>query len=180
MPELKGSKTEANLQAAFAGESQARNKYTYYSAKAKQQGFEQIGEFFEKTANNEMEHAKLWFKFLHNNDVPETIPNLMDAAAGEHYEWTDMYANFAKTAKEEGFAEIAYYFEEVAKIEKDHEERYNTLRDNVEKGTVFARPTETSWECRKCGHHHKGPAALELCPVCGEKRGYYEIKAFNY
>ena len=180
MPELKGTKTEANLMAAFAGESQARNKYTYYAAKAKKEGYEQIAGLFLVTANNEMEHAKLWFKLLHGGEVPGTMANLKDAAAGENYEWTEMYAGFAKTAKEEGFATIAAMFEGVAKIEKEHEERYLKLLANVEKDEVFARSESKDWECRNCGHIHSGPKALQLCPVCAHPQAFYEIRAVNY
>jgi len=180
MPELKGSKTEANLMAAFAGESQARNKYTYYAAKAKKEGYEQIAGLFLVTAANEMEHAKLWFKLLHGGEVPGTIANLKDAAAGENFEWTDMYAGFAKTAKEEGFGKIAEMFEGVAKIEKEHEERYLKLLANVESGEVFARQGNMDWECRNCGHIHVGPKALDLCPVCSHPRSFFELRAVNY
>jgi len=180
MPDLKGSKTEANLMAAFAGESQARNKYTYYAAKAKKEGYEQIAGLFLVTANNEMEHAKLWFKLLHGGSVPGTMANLKDAAEGENFEWTDMYAGFAKTAKEEGFADIAAMFEGVAKIEKEHEERYLKLLANVEKGEVFARSEGEDWECRNCGHIHSGPKALQLCPVCSHPQSFFEIRAVNY
>ena len=155
MKELKGSQTEANLLAAFAGESQARNKYTYYASKAKKDGYEQIAALFLETAENEKEHAKIWFKLLHDG-MPDTMENLKDAAAGENYEWTDMYAGFAKTAKEEGFDKIAYLFEAVGKIEKEHEERYLKLLENIEKGRVFVRDGEVYWQCRNCGHIHKG------------------------
>ena len=160
--ELKGSKTEANLMAAFAGESQARNKYTYYASKARKDGYEQIAAIFEETANNEKEHAKLWFKELHNGEVPSTLENLKDAAAGENYEWTDMYQEFAKTAKEEGFTRIAYLFEEVAKIEKEHEERYLKLLENVKDGKVFEAGEVKIWKCRNCGHVYIGKDALEV------------------
>ena len=149
---LKGTKTEANLQTAFAGESQARNKYTYYASKAKKEGYEQIAAIFEETAANEKEHAKMWFKLLHDNDIPGTMENLADAAAGENYEWTDMYAQFAKEAKEEGFDRIAYLFEAVGAIEKTHEERYRKLLANVEGGLVFSSEGDAIWECRNCGH----------------------------
>lgn len=178
--ELKGSKTEQNLMAAFAGESQARVKYGYYAAKAKQDGFNQIGELFEETSDNEKEHAKLWFKLLHGGNIPATAVNLQDAAAGEHYEWTDMYATFAQTAKEEGFAKIAYLFEEVAKIEKDHEERYLKLLNNVKEQKVFKRIEKVAWQCANCGHIHFGEAALEVCPVCEHPKAYFRIKATNY
>ena len=163
---LKGSKTEANLMTAFAGESQARNKYTYYASKAKKEGYEQIAAIFTETANNEKEHAKLWFKLLHDGDVPNTEANLADAAAGENYEWTEMYAEFAKIAKEEGFDRIAYLFEAVGKIEKEHEERYRKLLENVKGGLVFSKDGDMVWVCRNCGHIHIGKNAPEVCPVC--------------
>ena len=178
--ELKGSKTEQNLMAAFAGESQARNKYTYYASKAKKDGYEQIAAIFQETADNEKEHAKIWFKLLHGGSVPSTIDNLQDAANGENYEWTDMYAGFAKTAREEGFNHIAYLFEEVGKIEKEHEERYLKLLENVKEGIVFSRDGDKIWKCRNCGHLHIGKEAPELCPVCEHKQAYFEIKAENY
>ena len=178
--ELKGSKTEANLLAAFAGESQARNKYTYYASKAKKEGYEQIAAIFEETAANEKEHAKMWFKLLHGGDIPGTMENLEDAAAGENYEWTDMYAEFAKTAKEEGFDHIAYLFEEVAKIEKEHEERYRKLIGNIEEGIVFSRDGDKIWKCRNCGHIHIGKQAPEVCPVCAHPKSFFELKAENY
>ena len=178
--ELKGSKTEANLLAAFAGESQARNKYTYYASKAKKEGYEQIAALFLETAENEKEHAKLWFKLLHDNDIPTTAVNLKDAAEGENYEWTDMYATFAKEAKEEGFDRIAYLFDAVAKIEKEHEERYLALLSNVEGGVVFSRDGDAVWKCRNCGHIHIGKVAPQLCPVCAHPQSFFEIKAENY
>ena len=178
--ELKGSKTEANLMTAFAGESQARNKYTYYASKAKKEGYEQIASIFEETANNEKEHAKLWFKALHDGDVPSTIENLKDAADGENYEWTDMYKNFADTAREEGFTEIAKLFEMVGEIEKHHEERYRELLDNVESNKVFHKDVETIWICRNCGHVYYGKDALKVCPVCKHPESYMELKATNY
>lgn len=178
--ELKGSKTEANLMAAFAGESQARNKYTYYASAAKKEGYNQIAAIFEETAGNEKEHAKMWFKLLHDGKVPDTLTNLKDAAAGENYEWTDMYAQFAAVAKEEGFAHIAYLFEEVGKIEKEHEERYNKLIDNIENGKVFERDGIVVWRCSNCGHIHIGTKAPEVCPVCAHPKAYFEIKADNY
>ena len=178
--ELKGSKTEANLLAAFAGESQARNKYTYFASKAKKEGYEQIAAIFEETAANEKEHAKMWFKLLHGGDIPGTMENLEDAAAGENYEWTDMYAEFAKTAKEEGFDHIAYLFEEVAKIEKEHEERYRKLIGNIEEGIVFSRDGDKIWKCRNCGHIHIGKQAPEVCPVCAHPKSFFELKAENY
>lgn len=178
--ELKGSKTEANLMAAFAGESQARNKYTYYASAAKKEGYNQIAAIFEETAGNEKEHAKMWFKLLHNGKVPDTLTNLKDAAAGENYEWTDMYAQFAAVAKEEGFDHIAYLFEAVGKIEKEHEERYNKLIDNIENGKVFERDGIVVWKCSNCGHIHIGTKAPEVCPVCAHPKAYFEIKADNY
>ena len=178
--ELKGSKTEANLMSAFAGESQARNKYTYYASKARKDGYEQIAAIFEETANNEKEHAKLWFKELHNGEVPSTLENLKDAAAGENYEWTDMYAEFAKVAKEEGFNHIAYLFEEVAKIEKEHEERYLALLKNVKDKKVFHKDGEKIWICRNCGHVYIGKDALEVCPVCKHPQSFMEVKSDNY
>ncbi len=178
--ELKGSKTEKNLMDAFAGESQARNKYTYYASKAKKEGYEQIAAIFEETANNEKEHAKLWFKLLHDGDVPTTTENLKDAAAGENYEWTDMYDRMAKEAREEGFNNIAFLFESVGKIEKEHEERYKKLLENVENGLVFSRDGDKIWICRNCGHIVVGKEAPEVCPVCSHARAYFEIKAENY
>lgn len=178
--DLKGSKTEANLMAAFAGESQARNKYTYYASKAKKEGYEQIAAIFQETADNEKEHAKMWFKELHGGEVPTTVENLKDAAAGENYEWTDMYAEFAKVAKEEGFNKIAFLFEEVAKIEKEHEERYNKLLQNIEEGKVFECGEIKMWKCRNCGHIHIAEAAPAVCPVCAHPKAYFEIKAENY
>ncbi len=178
--ELKGSRTEANLMAAFAGESQARNKYTYYASKAKKDGYVQIASIFVETANNEKEHAKIWFKLLHNGEVPTTTVNLADAAAGENYEWTEMYAEFAKVAKEEGFDHIAYLFEAVGKIEKEHEERYRKLLENVEGGLVFSRDGDMIWQCSNCGHIHVGKQAPKLCPVCAHPEAYFEIKKENY
>ena len=177
--DLKGSRTEANLMAAFAGESQARNKYTYYASKAKKDGYEQIAALFMETAENEKEHAKLWFKLLHDG-IPSTVENLEDAAAGENYEWTDMYATFAKEAKEEGFTKIAYLFEAVGKIEKTHEERYRKLLANVEGGLVFSRDEDMIWECSNCGHIVIGKKAPELCPVCKHPKAYFQIRATNY
>lgn len=179
MADLKGSKTEANLQTAFAGESQARNKYTYYASKAKKEGYVQIGALFEETANNEKEHAKIWFKLLHDG-VPGTVENLKDAAAGENYEWTDMYAGFAKTAKEEGFDQIALLFEQVAEIEKEHEARYRKLLANIEEGIVFSRDGEMIWQCSNCGHIVVGKKAPEICPVCSHPQAYFQIKAENF
>ena len=178
--DLKGSKTEANLMAAFAGESQARNKYTYYASKAKKEGYEQIAAIFEETAGNEKEHAKIWFKLLHDGEVPSTVENLKDAASGENFEWTDMYAEFAKTAKEEGFDHIAYLFEAVGKIEKEHEERYNKLLANIEEGKVFECGEVKMWKCRNCGHIHIAVNAPAVCPVCAHPKSYFEIKAENY
>ena len=178
--ELKGSKTEKNLMEAFAGESQARNKYTYYASKAKKEGYEQIADLFLETADNEKEHAKLWFKLLHENDVPSTIENLKDAASGENFEWTNMYERMAKEAKEEGFERIAFLFEEVAKIEKEHEARYLKLLENVENGLVFSKDGEKIWKCRNCGHIVIGKSAPEICPVCAHPKAYFEIKAENY
>ena len=179
--ELKGSKTEKNLLAAFAGESLARNKYTYFASKAKKEGYEQIAAIFEETANNEKEHAKMWFKELNNGEVPSTIENLKAAAEGENYEWTDMYKEFAKTAKEEGFDHIAYLFEEVGKIEKHHEERYLKLLKNVEDDLVFKTSDEkTVWICRNCGHVYVGETAPKVCPVCNHPQSYFERKAENY
>ncbi len=178
--ELKGSRTEANLMTAFAGESQARNKYTYYASKAKKDGYVQIAQIFEETANNEKEHAKIWFKLLHDGGVPSTIENLKDAAAGENYEWTEMYAEFAVVAKEEGFDHIAALFEMVAKIEKDHEERYKKLLANIEGGLVFSRDGDMMWICSNCGHVHFGKEAPEVCPVCAHPKAYFMVKAENY
>lgn len=178
--ELKGSKTEKNLMEAFAGESQARNKYTYYASKAKKEGYEQIADLFLETADNEKEHAKLWFKLLHGNDVPSTIENLKDAASGENFEWTNMYERMAKEAKEEGFERIAFLFEEVAKIEKEHEARYLKLLENVENGLVFSKEGEKIWKCRNCGHIVIGKSAPEVCPVCAHPKAYFEIKSENY
>ena len=178
--ELKGSRTEANLMAAFAGESQARNKYTYYASKAKKDGFVQIANIFEETANNEKEHAKIWFKLLHDGEIPTTAVNLEDAAAGENYEWTDMYANFAKVAKEEGFDKIAFLFEQVANIEKEHEERYRKLLANVNDKVVFSKDNDVIWQCSNCGHIIVGKIAPDLCPVCDHPQSYFQIKANNY
>ena len=178
--DLKGTKTEKNLMEAFAGESQARNKYTYYASRAKKDGYEQIAALFQETADNEKEHAKIWFKLLHGGAVPTTMDNLADAAAGENYEWTDMYARMAKEAKEEGFDHIAYLFEAVGKIEKEHEERYRKLLANIENGTVFEAGEVKIWKCRNCGHIVVGTKAPEICPVCEHSRAYFEIKAENY
>lgn len=180
MKDLKGTKTEANLMAAFAGESQARNKYTYYASKAKKDGYEQIAELFTETANNEKEHAKIWFKLLHDGNVPDTIANLKDAAEGENYEWTDMYKSFAEDAKTEGFDHIAFLFEQVALIEKEHEERYRKLLANIEEGIVFSRDGDMVWICRNCGHIHVGKNAPEVCPVCAHPKSYFELREKNY
>ena len=178
--ELKGSKTEQNLMTAFAGESQARNKYTFFASQAKKDGYEQIAAIFQETADNEKEHAKLWFKLLNGGAIGSTEENLKAAAAGENYEWTDMYAEFAKTAKEEGFARIAYLFEEVAKIEKEHEQRYLKLLENVKDGKVFEAGEVKIWKCRNCGHIVVGTSAPEVCPVCNHPKAFFEIKAENY
>ena len=180
MADLKGTKTEANLQAAFAGESQARNKYTYYASQAKKDGYVQIAAIFEETAANEKEHAKLWFKILNGGKVGPTVENLKDAAAGENYEWTDMYATFAKEAREEGFDDIANLFEGVAAIEKEHEERYLKLLANGEGGLVFSRDGDMIWQCSNCGHVCVGKQAPEVCPVCAHPQAYFQIKANNY
>ena len=177
---LRGSKTESNLMAAFAGESQARNKYTYYASKAKKEGYEQIAAIFEETANNEKEHAKLWFKLLHDNEVPDTLTNLKDAANGENYEWTDMYQNFANVAREEGFDDIAFLFESVGKIEKSHEERFLKLVGNIEDHLAFKKGEETVWICRNCGHIYVGEEAPKICPVCKHPQSFMEVKAENY
>ena len=178
--ELKGSKTEKNLQTAFAGESQAHTKYQYYASKAIKDGYVQIGNLFEETAKNEKEHAKIWFKLLHGGEVPSTEINLGDAASGENYEWTDMYAGFAKTAMEEGFTEIAFIFEKVAAIEKTHEERYRKLLGNIKDGLVFSRDEDMIWECLNCGHIVIGKKAPELCPVCKHPKSFFQVKANNY
>ena len=174
-----GTQTEKNLEAAFAGESMARNKYTYYASKAKKEGYEQIAALFLKTADNEKEHAKMWFKELHGG-MPATTVNLLDAAEGENYEWTDMYAGFAKTAKEEGFDRIAYLFEAVGKIEKEHEERYRKLLANIEGGIVFSRDGESIWQCSNCGHIMVGKQAPGVCPVCDHPQSYFQLRAENY
>ena len=176
---LKGTKTEANLMTAFAGESEARNKYTYYASKAKKDGYEQIAALFLETAENEKEHAKIWFKLLHDG-MPDTTVNLKDAAAGENYEWKQMYATFAKEAKEEGFDRIAYLFEAVGKIEKEHEARYLKLLENVENGLVFSKDGDTIWKCRNCGHIHIGKQAPVKCPVCDHPQSFFEQMAKNY
>ena len=180
MANLKGTKTEANLMTAFAGESQAHTKYQYYASKAKKDGYVQIGRLFEETSNNEKEHAKIWFKLLHGEGIPSTIENLKDAADGENYEWTDMYATFAKEAREEGFDDIAFLFEEVGKIEKEHEARYRKLLANIEDGIVFSRDGDMMWQCSNCGHIVIGKQAPEVCPVCAHPQAYFELKAENY
>ena len=180
MPELKGSKTEKNLMEAFAGESQARNKYTYFASKAKKEGYEQIADLFLETAENEKEHAKIWFKLLHDGDIPTTTENLKAAADGENFEWTDMYDRMAKEAKEEGFDRIAYLFEAVGKIEKEHEARYRKLLENIDGDLVFSRDGDRIWQCRNCGHIVIGPKAPEVCPVCNHPKAFFEIKAENY
>ena len=178
--ELKGTKTEANLAAAFAGESQAHTKYQYYAGKARKDGYVQIANLFEETAKNEKEHAKIWFKFLHGGEVPSTEINLADAAAGENYEWTDMYAQFAKEAQEEGFNDIAFLFDKVGAIEKTHEERYRKLLANIQGGLVFSRDEDMIWECSNCGHIVVGKKAPELCPVCKHPKSYFMLRADNY
>ena len=177
---LKGSRTEANLQAAFAGESQARNKYTYFASKARKEGYVQIAEIFEETANNEKEHAKLWFKELCGGDIPDTAANLAAAADGENFEWTDMYVEFAKVAREEGFTRIAKLFEMVGAIEKHHEERYRKLLANVEGGLVFSKDGDMIWECSNCGHIVIGKNAPKVCPVCQHPQAYFKLRAENY
>ncbi|MCL2696691.1 MAG: rubrerythrin family protein [Oscillospiraceae bacterium] len=174
MANLKGTKTEQNLMTAFAGESQARNKYTYYAGRAKKDGFEDIAKVFLETADNEKEHAKIWFKLLNDGDVPETAQNLLDAASGENEEWMQMYAGFAATAKEEGFHDIAALFEMVGKIEKHHEERYRALLEKVQSGTVFTADSDVTWECMNCGHLHFGKEAVGVCPVCRHPKSYFK------
>ena len=178
--EFKGSRTEANLMAAFAGESQARNKYDYYASQAKKDGYVQIAAIFEETAKNEKEHEKMWFKLLHGGKVPTTTQNLNDAADGENFEWTDMYKKFAEEARAEGFEDIARQFEGVAAIEKEHEERYRKLLANIEGGLVFSREGDMIWQCSNCGHIHIGKQAPEVCPVCNHPQSYFQIKAENY
>ena len=180
MKELKGTKTERNLQEAFAGESQARNKYTYYASKARKEGYEQIAALFEETAQNEKEHAKMWFKYLQGGAIKDTVENLKDAAAGENFEWTDMYDRMAKEADEEGFAEMPAAMRGVGAIEKHHEERYRKLLKNIEDGVVFSRDGDCIWQCRNCGHIVVGKQAPELCPVCKHPQAYFELKAENY
>ncbi len=178
--ELKGSRTEQNLRDAFSGESQARNKYTYYASKAKTEGYVQISQLFEETADNEKEHAKIWFKLLYGGDVPSTNENLLDGAKGENYEWTTMYKDFAEVAKQEGFTDIARLFESVGAIEKHHEERYRKLLSNVEKGEVFKRREKVFWICNNCGHIADAEAAPQKCPVCSHAQAYFEIRSVNY
>ena len=175
-----GTETEKNLRNAFSGESEARNKYSYFASVAKKEGYEQIAALFQKTADNEKEHAKLWFKALHGGKVPTTTENLKDAAAGENFEWTDMYARMAKEAREEGFDDIADTMEGVLAIEKTHEQRYVALLNNIEDGTVFEKAEETLWECLNCGHLHTGKTAPEVCPVCNHPRSYFEVRKENY
>lgn len=180
MKELKGTKTERNLMEAFAGESQARNKYTYFASKARRDGYEQIAAIFEETAQNEKEHAKLWFKYLNGGEISDTMTNLREAAEGENFEWTDMYERMAREAEEEGFSEIAFRFRAVAAIERHHEERYRRLLANIEEGIVFSREGDAVWICRNCGHIVIGKKAPEVCPVCNHSRSFFEIKAANY
>ncbi len=179
MKELKGTKTEANLQEAFAGESKARNKYTYYASKAKKDGYVQMASIFEETANNEKEHAKIWYKLL-TGGVGETVDNLLDAALGENYEWTDMYLNFAKDAKEEGFTEIAELFTGVAAIEKEHEKRYRKLLENIKGDLVFSKDGDMVWQCSNCGHIEIGKKAPKICPVCTHPQSYFQVRVENY
>ena len=178
--ELKGSQTEKNLQTAFAGESQARNKYTYFASKAKKEGFEHIASIFQETADNEKEHAEIWFKYLHGGSVPTTVENLKAAAEGENYEWTEMYKEFAEVARKEGFLEIAAKFELVAKIEAEHEKRYLKLLENVKEGKVFIAPDVVVWKCRNCGHIHIGKEAPKVCPACNHAQSYFELRVENY
>ena len=179
-PCLKGSQTEANLQAAFAGESQARNKYTYFASKARKEGFVQIAAIFEETAKNEQEHAKIWFKLLNGGEISSTADNLLAAAEGENYEWTDMYAGFAKTAREEGFDDIAALFDGVAAIEKEHEERYKKLLANVKGDLVFSKEGDAVWQCSNCGHIVVGKRAPDVCPICAHPQAYFQVRAENY
>ena len=180
MANLKGTKTEKNLMEAFAGESQARNKYTYFASRAKKEGYEQIGAIFEETANNEKEHAKIWFKLLCGGDIPATTENLKAAAAGEHYEWTEMYKRMAEEARAEGFDAIALLFESVGKIEKEHEERYLKLLKNIEDGAVFAKKEKSVWICRNCGHIVDSEKAPQKCDVCSHPQSYFELRLINY
>ncbi|MBR2970165.1 MAG: rubrerythrin family protein [Clostridia bacterium] len=178
--DLKGTRTEQNLKTAFAGESEARNKYSYYASQAKKDGFEQIADIFARTADNEKEHAKMWFKLLHGGSVPKTLENLEDAANGENYEWTSMYKEFAEVAREEGFDYIAQKFEGVAKVEAEHEARYRALLENVRENKCFIKKEVKVWECRNCGHKHVGNTAPEVCPVCDHPKAYFELEAKNY
>ena len=180
MSRFKGTKTEKNLMEAFAGESQARNKYTYFASKAKKDGYEQIAQIFLETADNEKEHAKMWFKLLNDGDIPSTTENLQAAADGENYEWTDMYDKMAEEAREEGFNDVAFLFEAVGKIEKEHEARFKKLLENVENGLVFSKDDDRIWKCRNCGHIVIGNQAPEICPVCKHPKAFFEIKAENY
>ena len=180
MSRFKGTKTEKNLMEAFAGESQARNKYTYFASKAKKDGYEQIAQIFLETADNEREHAKIWFKLLNDGDIPSTTENLQSAADGENYEWTDMYDKMAEEAREEGFNDVAFLFEAVGKIEKEHEARFKKLLENVENGLVFSKDGDRIWKCRNCGHIVIGNQAPEICPVCKHPKAFFEIKAENY
>lgn len=180
MADLKGTRTEANLMAAFAGEAQARSKYTFFASKAKKDGYVQIANIFEETAANEKEHAKMWYKLLHGGSIGSTLENLKDAADGENYEWTDMYDTFAKEAKEEGFDEIAALFELVGAVEKEHEERYRKLIANMENGLVFSKEGDTVWQCTNCGHICVGKKAPEVCPVCAHPQAYFQVKPENY
>ena len=177
---LKGTKTEKNLEIAFAGESQARNKYTYYASQAKKDGFVQFQKIFEETAFNEKEHAKIWFKYLHEGEIPDTETNLIDAAAGEHYEWTEMYKEFAETAEEEGFTELAFKFKAVAEIEKEHEERYKKLLENLQEDKVFKKEEEQEWQCINCGHIFVGKEAPKVCPVCKHPLSFFQVRPKNY
>jgi rubrerythrin len=178
--DLKGSKTEKNLQTAFAGECQARTKYDYYASKARKDGYEQVAAFFEESALNEKEHAKIWFKFLHNNEVPATVENLLDGIAGEHFEYTDMYVKFEKEARAEGFDQIAGLFKMVAEIEKAHGARYQKLLESIKHGTAFKKNKEVLWVCRNCGHSHTANAAPMQCPVCAHPQSFFEVKQNNY
>ena len=180
MKDIKGTKTEKNLFAAFAGESQAVVKYAYYASRAKKDGFEQIADIFQETSNNEREHAKLWFKALHDGGIPHTSQNLLDAAEGENYEWSDMYKKFAEEAKAEGFSELATQFAAVGMIEKSHEERYRTLLSNIEKNKVFSKTVTEAWICRNCGHLYDGTDAPDVCPVCFHPKAFFEIRTVNY
>lgn len=178
--DIKGTKTEKNLMDAFTGEAMARTKYHFYASAARQNGYEQIAKIFEETAHNEREHAKVWFKYLHNNQIGPTTQNLLDAAGGEHYEWSEMYKGFAEDARSEGFTEIAARFDLVAQVEKEHEERYLKLLHNLEQKQVFARPDAAAWTCSNCGHIHNGRQAPDICPVCSHPQAFFEIRATNY